>query len=252
MENEKIPVEVLKALFVAKKLHVLNTYMHITRNPKFSGHVSKKKLQLLASEINKSTMTVRRHLSALCNEGLMIDCGSVFMSTGADNFAGTTGFRRCKFVKYNKDLRSLAFAIVISEQFYWQLAKERRNRERKTQDWNEGLKASISCAYTVNYLDRLGLTYSPQEVSKMRVRAAKLGFISYNRVYQPEEMNAFDFLQQQEFGNSPSGTYIDCSGRVIKELPALFSHVLHFPSRGVSNSLKKQASIIWDSKKGNR
>lgn len=255
LDTVKIPLEVLKHLLVNKGLHLLDCYLIVTRCPVFGGHLSKGKIGVLAAMLGKSRLTTNRQLEALENVGLLIQKDTVWLSFSANAFASTSGQRRCKFVAYNKNLRQLAFAAVVSEQAKRMVGGETWKEKKQTQDKDDGFNVSISASYTAAYLAALGIKYTSQEISKQRRKAKDIGMIDYQREIETLPIKAADLGQIQKNGMSSAdneappldvaGAFVKSDGVVVKELPATFTKVLKFKSRGVSNRQKKHASACW-------
>lgn len=255
LDTVKIPLEVLKHLLVNKGLHLLDCYLLVTRCPVFGGHLSKGKIGVLAAMLGKSRLTTNRQLEALENMGLLVQKNTVWLSFSANAFASTSGQRRCKFVAYHKNVRQLAFAAVVSEQAK-RIGGGKTWREKKqTQDNDDGFNVSISATYTAAYLADLGIKYTPQEISKQRHKAKELGLLDYQRELETLPLNVADLGRIKKNGMSSadneappldvSGAFVKSDGVVVKELPATFTKVLPFKSRGVSNEQKKRASGFW-------
>ena len=239
----QLPVEVIKLLFVSKKMHLLGLYALLTRDGQFSGHLSRKKIKAMADRLGKSRLTVVRQLAGLKKLGLVEDCGPVWMACGADFFAATCGRSRCHQVSIpgnivtKKDLQAFALAVIASEQFHRERGKQEKS---KTQDDSDGFKADISASYTQQYVNHLGGMCSDKisrtRVSSLRSQAKRRNWIFYTR---KQEVSAFG-LEQPETGKMVFGR-----NRCFVELPAVFHRVLSFCSRGVSGSLKHRASLLY-------
>ena len=222
-------------------MHLLNLYSLLTRSPEFSGHISRNKIGLMSSKLGKSRLTTFRQLASLEKEGLVKDCGGVWMACGANQYAATCGKRKCRMVaipqnvKQSKDLRAFALSVIISEQFHRE--SKREQKRKRTQDDSDGFKKEISASFTKQYVDlMLGKSISRAEISSLRSHAKKRNWIYYMR--RQKDL-------KHSFINEDLDNVIFGRNRCFIETPTLFVRVLDFSVRGVSNALKSRASFVY-------
>jgi hypothetical protein len=211
-ENWKIPVEVLRHLFLNKSTHLATTYLNITRDPDFSGHITKAKLPLLAKKQNSTSVTINKHLEQLERLNLVEMHGDLCMAVGADWFTARTGTTKVKLVDVPKTatrrfFTTLSYAIFISEEQKRKTWKRRVKAlptinehgqagtpQETTQGINDGLKRTqISCSYTKLHISNYSRTKrSIQTISTQRCRAKRLGLLNYERSFHMKEQQVFN------------------------------------------------------------
>lgn len=239
----KVPLEVLKELFVSKKLHLLRTYLFITRHPAFSGHLKKKDISKLANMLGVHSITVRRHIKSLSELGLVQIFSSVIMACGSAQFAATSGKKRVFLIDFNENITELAVVALMAEQYL-------RLRKGKTVD--SGDRFQISASYTERYLRKLGRDSHRTYISRKRNSARQKGMVMYSTI-------------RKEYDCSPErlpdvvGQVMECSrnmksreklflsrrtNRVVSEEPATIDFMPYIVKRGMSNKYRSIASLV--------
>lgn len=233
-KNWKIPNEVLRHLLVNKSTHLGRTYLYITRDRDFSGHIKEEKIPLLAKKLKSTKATIAKHLRQLTEIYLLEQHGSLFMAVGADEFASRCGVGSVKFCPPLQDmsrthLTTLAYAMFSSEEFHKKTYRRRtkalpaptdteRNKplgaeeetQGTTQDINDGLKRTqISNSYTQAHIYRRSRTKrSIQTISMQRCRAKKLGMLDYERSFHMKEQVSFGDNGEKTITNMVGGPEI--------------------------------------------